>query len=168
MRAEQPHLYDIYGIYHLPFWQTRLFYLLVASVIFLFVFFGVWRGIKMRRAKKLVKRSWQVAMDELRKLERQQILDRQMAQEFYLSLTAIMKRYLQDRYGYQVVGKTDDELLMMLPSIHFPKNLIPGLEVLFRGSVEIKFAQGLALSAQAQQDLFHAMHVVQETMLRDH
>jgi hypothetical protein len=159
-------MYDIYGMQHCPFWQTTPFYCLMAFVAMVLLFSGYY-VLVARRRKAVVKTAWQTAMHDLKVLERQQITENIGAQELYLRLTATMKRYLQDRYGYLAVSKTDAELLALLPTTSFPKELIPGLETLFRGSVEVKFARGSALATQVKQDLTYAVLVVQTTQPRD-
>ena len=155
MNVQQTQLYDIYDLYGKPFWQTSIFYVIVAVVALLTALLGMWILVKRYRSRKKIQSPWDQAFCEIRRLQDLQVINKQEAQELYLKLTAIMKLYVQARYGHYTVDKTDDEFFVLLSTIDFPKDLIPGLESLFRGSVEIKFAQGSALATQVERDLAH-------------
>ncbi len=137
---ETAEIYDIYGIWHVPFWQTRPFiitmWILFGLLVLAFIY-GIIRLI-LKRKKKV--QPWTWANRELDALWKQRGVTREDGKRFYFQLTEIIKIYLEKRYGYQVRSATDLELLAYLRECDFAPDLWNDLSLIFEGAQEIKFA----------------------------
>jgi hypothetical protein len=163
----QEQLYDIYGLWHVPFWQTTWFKLLVGSIIVAILFVIIVMLVHHRRARKKVLTSWEQALRDLHELREHGIPAPDRAQEFYLRLTEILKTYLQQRYQYSVIGKTDHELMHFLYQEHFSPALLQELQEIFSGIEVIKFARGTTVVEQIERDLQRSVLFVEQTILSE-
>mgnify|MGYP001297307491 CR=1 FL=1 len=85
---------------------------------------------------------------------------------FYIELTAIAKRYLEQRLGAPIVEMTTAEMLVHLRSRPESVALAPTLRDLSGAADQIKFARGSALIDEAQRHLAAARALVQELEAR--
>jgi len=157
--GSQPELYDIYDMWHIPFWQTTLFasifiglglLLLLGLALYLFLRF---------RAKKQKESSWEQALRKLNGLQPAVCTTKEEGKIFYFELTAILKNYFYERYGFHIKGKTDQEFL----KFSFPDELQPLLHEIFSGCLQIKYADESALQKQLIRDHNHAIQIIQQT-----
>lgn len=149
---ESEQLYDIYGMWHVPFWQTQSFMiamLALAGIIALAIIYLIVRLIIKR--KKPVK-PWVWADRELDALWLKRGFTRDDSKRFYSQLTEIVKTYLEKRYGYQVRSATDIELLAYLRDRNFEPELWNDLKQIFEGTQEIKFANLDAIPEKIERD----------------
>jgi len=157
-------LHPIYGIVYMPFWKTNIFfYILIAlGVVFIafFVFFFVSRIPKNKK-----KSTYEVALQELSEIEKLLYEDNIFGKTFYFRLTWIFKRYLHDRYGFDVYGKTDKELLFYLESSGLSTDLVHDIQVIFEGSSFIKFAKGEVVLDRMKKDLKASKEFIHKTMV---
>lgn len=156
-------LHDIYDLWHIPFWQTRAFKLSLIIIIFLMLLLIgsiVFKRI-YRRYRTL--KPWDQAILDLEQLQKKiALLD---AKEFYTRLTTILKTYLRDRYGFDVMGKTDDELIHYLSTTDFPVTLLERLQALLARSAAHKFAANPAVSNNLMlDDTLIGITLIQQTI----
>ena len=156
-------LYDIYGTWHVPFWQTKAFYYGVGLIGLLILFASLYIIIKKLCSQKRTKTSWDHALDELEQLRKNKVISAERGKEFYFAVTDILKRYLQARFEYTTQGKTDEELLHYLEKSDFPRDLLTDLRTIFSGSTTIKFANVQALQEQIEQDLERSFSFIKKT-----
>lgn len=131
-------LYDIYGHVHIPFWQSRLFYvgiiitfcLLVLLVLFIFI----------KKYFKNILTHEQKAQRALALLKESPVHTRKQAHEVYFKLTDIIKSFFQEHYRIPFSSMTDQEMLDVLNRISFPNHLILPLQELVESSVNVKYA----------------------------
>lgn len=157
-------LFPIYGIWHKPFWQTRTFFIIVWILITVLVLLLFWVLIKKFLLKRREKPSWVKALDELEKLKKMLITGKIDPKWYYITLTSILKQYFFSRYGYDVLGKTDAEVLAFLEGKHFREDLLEGMEKMFGGLLVVKFANAKAAKEQMEADLARCIHIVKETV----
>lgn len=158
-------LFPIYGVWHVPFWQTTAFYIAVASFGGVVVLFFVLYGIKKFRASKQKKRlPWDRALDEFAQVEQLLAGKGILGKTFYFKLTWIFKRYLSERYGFEVYGKTDGELLLHLEGSGLASDLTQELAVIFEGSTAIKFANEQAMHDRMKRDLVASIEFIKKTV----
>lgn len=160
-------LYDIYGIWHVPFWQTKSFYAFVGFVCLLVLFFVARSIFKRLRAKKKLLPAWEIALQKLRELQAHNIATQERAKQFYGSLTVILKNYLHARYSFDAQGKTDKELLVYLRDVRehrFDNKLVNELEEIFSGMELIKFANVQAMQEQIEKDLARTIGFIKQTV----
>jgi len=142
-------LYENYGIWHIPFWQqpTFIFSLKVVAAAFIVALaaYAIKKYIHYKKSKKLS--PWDQAFADLENLKKKQMLSVAKGKEFYLALSAILKQYLADRFTYDVLGKTDAEVVHYLQEHKAQQELIDDMQALVENAQVIKFA-----NAQAAQD----------------
>lgn len=162
-----PELYDIYGMWHIPFWQTRILWgsLIVLLVIFLISLLAYF-FIHYRRRKR-TETAWDKALHALRLLKIEDSISKEESKQFYFVLTAIIKTYVQERYDLAVKGKTDCELLLILEKSTFPPELLHYMRDIFTGCLQIKYADEQALQDQVKRDFDNALMIVKLTSLPD-
>lgn len=163
-----PHMkefYDIYGIWHIPWWQrpwvtNALIALCIIAALIFFVY--VVKKIKGRK-KKLS--AWEIANRDLTALMLSDRINIHESKSFYMQLTNIIKQYLYNRYGFDIYGKTDREILSFLDEqITFPRDLIPVLHDIFEHAGQIKFANISGIVEQMEQDIALSLRLIKETM----
>lgn len=167
MNAQE--LYPSYGMWHRPWWQTSPFYVIVALLGCCIVGVLLWIVIKRYKAgRQRPAPAWQTALAELKKMEEELALGTILGKTFYFRLTWIFKRYLHDRYGFEVYGKTDEELFVYLEGAGLNIDLVQDLRVIFEGSLDIKFANQDAMIDRLKRDLAMSMEFVRKTTPVDH
>lgn len=117
----------------------------------------------MHRKKSIP--AWQEALSGFDRLGRSDMLNERMAKIFYTQLIIIIKQYIHKRYGFDVDGKTDKEILVFLDEqIIFPRDLIAVLQAILDHASQIKFANFAGLLEQMQRDLALSVRLVKESM----
>lgn len=158
-------LFDIYGIVHVPWWQKPIVKYIQWLVVALIVMGIVTYSIKkiLRRKKTLT--PWQQALESFGALKKGVMLNQREAKFFYTHLTSILKHYIFGRYGYDIYGKTDRELLSYLDDqVAFPRDLLPVLSEILDHASAIKFANLPGLVEQMERDLALSVTIVQATI----
>lgn len=145
-------LYDIYGMWHVPFWQTRAFIIALWCFAALCAIAIIYFLIRMIRARKKTLKPWEWANRELDTLWEQRGFTREDGKRFYSQLTEIIKGYLEKRYGYHVRSATDIELIAYLQAHSFDPALLHDVQQIFEGTQEIKFANLDAIPEQIERD----------------
>lgn len=157
-------LYDIYGSYHVPFWQTKAFYVSSGICFCLLLAFLIWQAWKKFRARKQMLPSWERALRELEQLKKSNVASVSQGKQFYCTLTSLFKKYLDERFGFDCQGKTDEELLSYLEQKEFPATLLNELRVIIMGSIIIKFANAQAIQEQIVLDLSRSVTFIRQTI----
>ncbi|TET06904.1 hypothetical protein E3J79_00515 [Candidatus Dependentiae bacterium] len=156
-------LYDIYDMWHVPFWQTKLF---GGIVIFLLVIVGCSFLIALfvyYIRRKHPEFPWDNALCKLTALSIEEPLSKEKNKQFYFKLTEILKNYLHERYNFALRGKTDQELLLFLVESDFPADLLSYVRAIFEGCLQIKYADEQALREQLMRDLDSAIFIIKQT-----
>ncbi len=166
---EETGLYENYGIWHTPFWQTTLFYMIIGGMFLCVIIFLIWFVIKRYRVHKRQQLipAWTAALQELRDLENRNVLRVVSGKVFYLAVTSILKRYLEKRYGYDLRGKTDDEVVDYLKNNKVKLALIQDVESILGGAVIIKFANAQAAQEQIHSDFERSVLLVKRTIPKE-
>jgi fucose 4-O-acetylase-like acetyltransferase len=157
-------LYGMYEMWHEPFWQTTYFLIAVGITAFSCVLVAGWFYYKKRRSKQMVQSCWQVALIRLQDLQKTDRITPDHCKEFYFVLTHILKNYLHERYNFDLVGKTDEEVITYLATTDFPPELLTMLESIFNGCVIVKFANMQAIQATIERDFAAADTLVKRTI----
>ncbi len=158
-------LYDIYTVVHTPWWEQTWFYRFLGVLAILVVVSLIYLLIKKWRAYRSRKPSWVRALDKLNALSR--TYDAQQGKEFYINLIHILKSYLQERFEYDVMSKTDHEMLAHLRAGGFSQDLVDDLQTIIENSVMVKFAQHEVVQERIYSDLHIAKTIVQKTIPHD-
>lgn len=149
---EASEIHDIYGMWHVPFWQSPTFIMMIWALGILIalalLYFLVRYVVKRRKNIK----PWKWAQIELDILWKQRGFTREDGKRFYSRLTDILKIYVEKNYGYQVRGATDLELLAYLREQNFASEPLNDLVSIFEGAQKIKFANLDAIPEQIERD----------------
>jgi len=163
---EKTGLYENYGLWHVPFWQTKKFWLAVeicACVLLLIVIvLLVKKYLAYRRRKKLP--LWDQALLDLAQLKKEHKVDVVHGKEFYLTVSALLKKYFHERFEYDLLGKTDAEVVDYLEKHHFDDRILEEIKVLLHGGVVIKFANARAAQEQIEHDYARAVAIIRGTI----
>lgn len=166
---EKTGLYGNYGLWHTPFWQTQTFCFISLFVLGILIFIFVillYRSYILRRKNKKLS-SWDQALYDLRRLSDEQKVNAEHGKEFYVATTTILKTYLHQRYGYQVLSKTDDEMVRYLQNTNFDNLLIGKIDQVLQGSTIIKFANQQAAQQQINSDYETVISIIKNTIPKE-
>jgi len=165
-------LYDIYAQWHVPFWQTGLFYSICAILFFVLASPIVYFVIRHYRSKKVVLSPWDQALHDLDCLHRDTMGKVSEGKRFYGILTSVLKKYVHERYFDKSikhdflmdgVAHTDQEFVLWLQKYTIEPELIEQLREIFMGSMVVKFAREQAIQEQMEKDLFLAKSFIRRT-----
>lgn len=159
-------LHDIYDVWHVPFWQRSWFYWSVWACIFVLVIFVI--GIVIcnyrSRKKKIAVAPWDAALQSLGVLQQKPITTTEQGSNLYAALTQLLKKYLHQRYGFDIESKTDDEVIVYLEHHNFDPLLLADIREIFEGSVYIKFAHVHVMQEHIEKDLKRSSAFIQATI----
>jgi len=163
---EKTGLYENYGLWHVPIWQTEKFQLAVkiiaGLIVLLVIAFLVRKYVQYRKRKKLS--LWDQALLEVNQLKKEHKVDTIYGKEFYVTVSVLLKKYFYDRFNYDVVGKTDDEMIQYLRE-HYPDTQsIEDMKAMLQGSVIVKFANAQAAQEQLDHDYVRAIAIITRTI----
>ena len=164
---EKTGLYENYGLWHVPFWQTDKFKLAVqicaCVVLLLVVALLVKKYLAYRKRKKLP--IWDQALLELIQLKKEHKVNAVHGKEFYVTVSVLLKSYLHERFGYDLIGKTDAEVVECLEQKQdFDSHTLEEVKALLHGSVIIKFANAQAIQEQIEHDYLRAVEIIHRTI----
>lgn len=159
-------LYDIYTIWHVPFWQTTWFKYLCGSLIIVLLLpiliIVCKRLYTWFRRKKYT--AWEIAQMKLQALKKDSFANKEQGKRAYGAITAVLKEYLSQRYGWQVTTATDDELATYVQSSPLNEQLSQQIKTIFNGAVMIKFANQDAVESQVRDDIDRALQIINATI----
>ena len=157
--------YDIYGMWYVPFWQRTWFVWTGAIIAAGIAILLGWYVIKWYRTRNKQRVPyWQAALNELAALKQHNVATVEQGSAFYAQLTALLKQYLQQRYGFDVRSKTDDETIAVLERAQFNPQYLSQLKTILQGGLYIKFANVQAAQQQIEKDLLSAVHFIKTTI----
>jgi len=144
---------------------TMLYYAL-AAVLILAILTALFLYLKKRMKKKndLQNRST-LPPDELAFTLLDGLLDveRIDGKVFYFRLSAILRGYIQGRYGINAPEMTTEELLPAIDRLDVPKELLKNVRELFHSSDPVKFAGSPAVQSKMHNDLMFVRNFVKQT-----
>lgn len=165
MDAQQLELYDIYSLWHIPFWQRDWFKMLVALVVLIIGLLCAWYVYKRFFKKKPAPiPAWQKALQELEQLKEYSIETKDHGKQFYFHITDILKRYIAARFNLNIQAKTDEELVAYLQNQEVLPLVKDGIKDIAQGCVYIKFANQHAMQEQIKRHLSLGFDLVKQTI----
>ena len=163
---EKTGLYENYGLWHVPFWQTQKFKMAMQICLFFVVLLVIAMLIKKyltyRRRKKLP--LWDQALFEVTQLKKDHKVSVIHGKEFYAAISTILKGYFHDRFGYDVMGKTDDEVVEYLKNHHKDELIVEEIKTVLQGGIIIKFANAQAAQEQIEHDYMRTVAIIKRTI----
>jgi hypothetical protein len=164
---EKTGLYENYGLWHIPYWQTQKFQLMmeIGCVVagLLVVVLLIKKYVQYRKRKKLP--LWDQALLDLRCLQKEHKVNVVHGKEFYLTVAALLKKYFHDRFGYDVLSKTDEEVVAYLQEHYLDAYGVQEIKALLQGSEIIKFANAQVAQEQIEHDYLRAVAIITKTIL---
>lgn len=157
-------LYDINDFWLEPFWQTVWFRWTVVGggfVALLLVGIMLWRFFFLKKRKRLL---WQVALDDLMVLRSLPLDDGETQSRVYVAMTRILKDYMTQRYGWDVRGLTDSEVVLFLQEKRVDPRIAKAFETVASGCVRVKFAQESSRREQVLTDLALSEDIIRATI----
>lgn len=154
-------LYDIYEHWHLPFWQTSLFKMLVGAIVLALVVAAILLYYKRYYKAKEIPAADR-ALSALSALEKTSITTKEDAQAVYFKLTDILKNFFQYHYGIPFRGMSDAEMIAALRTTPLPHQLMPSLEKMVDASMHVKYAQHDALQPELLHHISMAKNIIQK------
>jgi len=150
--AEELQIYDIYDMWHVPFWQRLWFKALLfglASVVFVVLLYLLYRVIRQRSVRQ------KTILD--RCIERMQQLKArgfhaQESELYYVLFTVIIKDMLYACYKQDVYSYTDQQLVDYIKTVPLSDAQKEHLARLLLAGQWSKFAQKEAISTQLKED----------------
>lgn len=178
-------LYDIEGMWHQPWWQSKecsiLIYVMVSISLFL-VLFAVIRWYVLRK-KAHVLTPWEQALQDMYTIksinykdvggdrDKDRGIDKKSDQEiqdlsvlFYVEISKILKKYLQARYAFAVCNSTDRETVAYLQAIDFNKEITDMIAEVFNGGQYVKFAGQQAVKENRERHFNMGIAIIQKTI----
>jgi len=160
--------YDIYGMVHRPWWQHPGLKIFLCGILILGIILLLARFlVKRKKEKKLT--PWDKALRDIERIKSGFDPEKvgvagQVGSQFYVELSKIIKNYLHERYGYDVLGKTDQELIVW--AAHKPQlsGVHEMISQVLSGGEYIKFAGYQAAQEAVEQHALLAQNMVKQTI----
>lgn len=158
-------LYDIYTLWHIPFWQTQQFFIALVLIGVLIGTAIIVMLIKKWRARKSQQTAWERALGQLEDIQKKNRITVEQGKDFYHDLTRIMKKYVHERYLLDVLSATDQEFLETLEKnrVLLPL-MLAELQEVMNGLLFIKFANAQAAQAKMQDDFSRVVMIIKTTI----
>jgi LPS O-antigen subunit length determinant protein (WzzB/FepE family) len=156
-------LYDIYGLWHVPFWQRSWFIISVVTLASLLIAGIVYFLLKKYRSRKVTVPAWQSALQQLDKIKKSNMLTPEHGQHYYVLLTSLLKSYISSRFAQDVSSLTDAQMCAYIDE-HLPYEVHKdNLKQIFSAGQLIKFAHRDVLQVQMLDDWQHAYDFIEGT-----
>jgi hypothetical protein len=130
-------IYDLYDVWYTPWWCQRWFILFCIVTALIFITTIIWLLIKKYRTSVVIT-PWDAALRELAQINLA-IYNGSIPKEVYTRMSAVVRRYIEQRYGFVAQSSTDDEFCLLVQKLDLPQEIVAALTLLMNRSVTIKF-----------------------------
>lgn len=150
----------------LPFWLSVLMLVLLAICYYLY--------LRMRDNKpiithiRIVKRllPHQKAMQQIEQIKADKMVTSENSKEYYTKLTDTLRKYIEERYGFNAMEMTSSEIIEKLTATQDEKALSE-LRHLFLTADLVKFAKYSTLINENDMNLVNAIAFIDQTKLEN-
>ncbi|BDC34369.1 hypothetical protein Noda2021_03270 [Candidatus Dependentiae bacterium Noda2021] len=156
----QDGLYDIYGSWHTPWWQTTFFWYAAVCTAILLLFVILFSIIYWYVQKKRVLLPWDKAQSKLNELKIQSV--HQSAKKSYSALIQTIKTYCLERFKLPL-ALTEFELEKELARLEISPTIKTSLIELFNHATQAKYAHQCPLLEVIQEDIENALTFIRVT-----
>lgn len=153
-------LYDIYSVWHVPFWKTKTFYISMYGAIACIVLALIYVCYRWYRARQIALPLWDKAIADVQAL----LVKQESVSNLYAQLTHILKRYLSERYHCNLHADTDAEFLVSIKALSIPAMVHADIESILEGATEIKFSNVSVARAKLEEAVARARNCIQRTI----
>ena len=156
----------LWSDWSLVFWLSVLMLLLLGVASYLYV--RLRDNKPLIKSFKLVKRllPHQKAMKEIEQIKADKMVSSENSKEYYTKLTDTLRKYIEERYGFNAMEMTSSEIIDRLTSAQDQKAL-DELHQLFTTADLVKFAKYSTLINENDANLVNAIEFINQTKLEN-
>lgn len=150
----------------LPFWLSVLLLLLMAVCYYLYLRLRDNKPVikSIRIVKRLLPH--QKAMQEIEQIKNDKMVTSENSKEYYTKLTDTLRKYIEERYGFNAMEMTSTEIIGKLMAVQDEKG-IGELQHLFLTADLVKFAKYSTLINENDRNLVNAIEFINQTKLEN-
>lgn len=148
------------------FWMSVLLLLLIVMGVYLYSQFKENKPINIRI--KVIKRllPHQKAMKAIELIKADKMVQSENQKEYYTKLTDTLRKYIQERYGFNAMEMTSSEIIDRLTSSQ-DQSAIDELKELFITADLVKFAKYSTLINENDKNLVNAIEFINSTKVEN-
>ena len=148
------------------FWMGLLLTALVILVYYLYTRYKENKPIiaKVKFVKRLLPH--QKAMNEIERIKANNLVSSDNQKEYYTQLTDTLRKYIEERFGFNAMEMTSSEIISSLKS-HGDNEMISELNQLFETADLVKFAKYSTLINENDNNLVNAIQYINSTKMED-
>ncbi len=152
--------------WNLSFWLSVLLLILLAVCYYLYLRLRDNKPIisKIRIVKRLLPH--QKAMKEIEQIKADKMVTSENSKEYYTKLTDTLRKYIEERYGFNAMEMTSSEIIEKLMATQDEKALSE-LRHLFLTADLVKFAKYSTLINENDMNLVNAIDFINQTKLEN-
>lgn len=156
----------LWSDWSLSFWLSVLMLILLALCYYLYLRLRDNKPIitHIRIVKKLLPH--QKAMQEIEQIKADKMVTSENSKEYYTKLTDTLRKYIEERYGFNAMEMTSSEIIGKLMSTQDEKALSE-LRHLFLTADLVKFAKYSTLINENDMNLVNAIDFINQTKLEN-
>ena len=149
-----------------PFWLSVLMLVLLAVAYYLYLRLRDNKPIisHIRIVKRLLPH--QKAMKEIEQIKADKMVSSENSKEYYTKLTDTLRKYIEERYGFNAMEMTSSEIIEKLMASQDQKAL-DELRQLFTTADLVKFAKYSTLINENDANLVNAIDFINQTKLEN-
>ena len=150
----------------LSFWLSVLMLVLLAVTYYLYLRLRDNKPIikTIRIVKRLLPH--QKAMKEIEQIKADKMVNSENSKEYYTKLTDTLRKYIEERYGFNAMEMTSSEIIEKLTATQ-DENAISELRQLFLTADLVKFAKYSTLINENDRNLVNAIDFINQTKQED-
>ena len=150
----------------LSFWLSVLLIVLLAICYYLYLRLRDNKPIisRIRIVKRLLPH--QKAMKEIEQIKADKMVASENSKEYYTKLTDTLRKYIDERYGFNAMEMTSSEIIEKLMAVQ-DENALSELRHLFLTADLVKFAKYSTLINENDQNLVNAIEFINQTKLEN-
>ena len=152
----------LWSEWRLPFWLSVLMLVLLALSYYLYLRLRDNKPIikTIRIVKRLLPH--QKAMKEIEQIKADKMVTSENSKEYYTKLTDTLRKYIEERYGFNAMEMTSSEIIEKLMAIQ-DESALSELRHLFLTADLVKFAKYSTLINENDANLVNAIEFINQT-----
>ena len=152
----------LWSEWRLPFWLSVLMLVLLALSYYLYLRLRDNKPIikTIRIVKRLLPH--QKAMKEIEQIKADKMVNSENSKEYYTKLTDTLRKYIEERYGFNAMEMTSSEIIEKLMAIQ-DESALSELRHLFLTADLVKFAKYSTLINENDANLVNAIEFINQT-----
>lgn len=152
------------GEWSKPFWFSFIVVILIAITGYLYLRYRDNKPViaRIRIVKRILPH--QKAMKAIEEIKAEKMVMAEDPKDYYTKLTDTLRRYIEERYGFNAMEMTSSEIIDRLMSTDDPKSL-EELKQLFNTADLVKFAKYSTLINENDANLVNAVEFINQTKI---